>query len=136
MVSKGDELIHSTLRQPGAVASSGIFGNSSLRRDTGSLRPLRRRKANVAHTISFSHNLSLDGDHCLTRFCICLYAAPQRTDWKLVVVSDLFTWAEVSFGVNDNLRLVRNLYDLSIAIWFATVIDEACQIPLQPRHSE
>eukprot|EP01043_Picozoa_sp_COSAG02_P061593 COSAG02_NODE_8308_length_2623_cov_1.870048_4_plen_72_part_00 len=68
--------------------------------------------------------------------CTYVYGAPERTNWKLVVVSDLLTRAEVSFGVNDNLRLVRNLYDLSIAIWFATVIDEACQIPLQPRHSE
>jgi hypothetical protein len=65
-----------------------------------------------------------------------MHAATQRTDWELVIVSNLLAWAEVSFGVNNNLWLVRNLDDLSIAIWFAAVVDEACQITLQPWHSE
>lgn len=54
----------------------------------------------------------------------------RRTDWEFVVVGNLLTRAEVSFGINDNLRLVRNLNDLSIAIRLAAVVNEACQVPL------
>ena len=125
-------LVHSTT--PIALANSGIFGNSSLRRDTGFLRPLQPAQANIARAISFSHNPPL-GTHCVTRLCRWLYATTKRTDWKFVVVSNLLARAEVSFGVNDNFWLVGNLYDLGVAIWLAAVIDEACQVSLQKQRA-
>ena len=74
--------------------------------------------------------------HTALPVCRWLYATTKRTDWKFVVVSNLLARAEVSFGVNNDLRLVRNLNDLSIAIWFAAVVDEARQIALRPWHRE
>lgn len=48
----------------------------------------------------------------------------SRTDRELVVVGDLFAWVEIPFRVNDNLRLIRDLDDLSIAVRLAAMVDK------------